>query len=918
MSKFRKFDVNLLKGKLGKIRNWFKEHHFPPKVMFIIMGIISSVWFLARVIPKPSRATYPCMRVAAPFMSAFIIYLLSLGGAGLAVKKSRSFLRQKKYLLSLSLVIAAIFLFAVFIANNPETLKAVSSQSNQTKSGPDDLPNHPFGKAAGIFPGRVVWIWNPDATNENCVSTVEKKDWYFKPENINEKIVGSMFRDALVKLTGKRNVSESWNALFQYHNKRKNNVDKGYTKGEKIFIKINQGTSRWLLTQEEKDKGYYIPESLTANEGRRSASFGTTETHPYIVLEILRELVNELGIDQADIAVGDPMTHTWGHNYDLWVKEFPNVKYTDKFSAKFGRTLITPSTQDLIFYSDKTLSDKLYDIMQNADYLVNLANLKPHISAGVSLTAKNHFGSIAAPTAGHLHYSHVSPRGGVVTNGGYRKYRVLVDLMGSKYMGLNTVLFLVDGLFGGGSSETKGPVKYFMPPFNNDWSSSIFMSLDDVAIQSVCYDFLRTEWDGTHKHGSSNNGNEQNPNWYGVDDFLHQAADPSEWPAGIVYDPDNSGKPLTSLGVHEHWNNPVEKQYSRNLGTGQGIELVSVPENLVKNVATNNSGVTAQSDKNVTTLSLGEGLSGKSFHAVVVDDKNVKWFLTEAGIVSFDGKSWALHNKNRKVSSENLKDLAFETSSYGRELWLATPQGATVATLPVDARTGATTYYFQNSQIVSENVVGVAIGKDPLRWIGTDKGVSAFYNRKWLKVNYTRKYPADMFKDFPITAMAASSDGDSLFVATEGAGVARFYRDKTDAISGASEYAQWGPINMPSDKVYSICLTPDDSQWFGTDAGIARHQGHNTLTNWTVYSSKDGLVNDFVQAIAAGKDGTMWFGTKGGVSMFDGKVWKSYTEENGLNSNNVLCIIVDKTGTAWLGTDKGVTSINNGKIIRYE
>ena len=31
---------------------------------------------------------------------------------------------------------------------------------------------------------------------------------------------------------------------------------------------------------------------------------------------------------------------------------------------------------------------------------------------------------------------------------------------------------------------------------------------------------------------------------------------------------------LTVLGVHEHWNNPVDKQYSRNLGAGEGIELI--------------------------------------------------------------------------------------------------------------------------------------------------------------------------------------------------------------------------------------------------------------------------------------------------------------------------------------------------------
>jgi hypothetical protein len=33
---------------------------------------------------------------------------------------------------------------------------------------------------------------------------------------------------------------------------------------------------------------------------------------------------------------------------------------------------------------------------------------------------------------------------------------------------------------------------------------------------------------------------------------------------------------MPSLGVHEHWNNPTDMQYSRNLGTGEGIELVKV------------------------------------------------------------------------------------------------------------------------------------------------------------------------------------------------------------------------------------------------------------------------------------------------------------------------------------------------------
>jgi len=30
------------------------------------------------------------------------------------------------------------------------------------------------------------------------------------------------------------------------------------------------------------------------------------------------------------------------------------------------------------------------------------------------------------------------------------------------------------------------------------------------------------------------------------------------------------------LGVHEHWNNEIDKLYSRNLGTGNGIELIQI------------------------------------------------------------------------------------------------------------------------------------------------------------------------------------------------------------------------------------------------------------------------------------------------------------------------------------------------------
>jgi len=439
---------------------------------------------------------------------------------------------------------------------------------------------------------------------------------------------------------------------------------------------------------------------------------------------------------------------------------------------------------------------------------------------------------------------------------------------------------------------------------------------------------------------------------------LNKEEDTRTGPADGPNEPMGSGigvNPGPSLGIHEHWNNPEQKQYSRNLGKSYGIELVSIPDTLVKyslsanssksdnpdtlsgtttkrqsktktepeenNLVSGNARTNTETRKgeklNVISLNFSPGFPAKKFYSALVDGNDIKWFLTDAGIVSFDGKIWALHNKNRKVPANDLRSFAYDFTSYGHELWVASPSGATVVTMPVDARSGATTYDTENTTIVSDNVLSIAIGKSPLRWFGTDKGISAFYNKKWLSNSYQRKYPESLFKDFPITSMAASPDGDSLYVGTLGAGVARVYRNKVDGVSGASEYAQWGPIELPSDNIYSILVASDGTQWFGTDMGVARHEGYKTLENWKIFTIENGLVNNFVQALAIDKAGHIWFGTKGGASVFDGIKWISYTTKEGLINDNILSIAVDKEGIVWLGTEDGVVSIKDWNITNF-
>ncbi len=542
----------------------------PYKPVFLITGLLATIWFLIRVIPKPSRANYPCMKAAAPFMSGFVIYLLSITSSVILFQKLKEFLYRKKYVASFVVLVVLLITGTIFFAAHTQR---PAFASMPVMSEPPDGANNPMGEELGILPGRVVWAWNPDATNEDCDNTPGNTYWEYK--NNDTAVIRRMVEQSMLELTGEADLQSAWDAVFSNHNLKKHGESRGYQSGEKIFIKINQGTSSWLLTSQEEANGFRLQESGTVTPSWRAAYYAASETGPFVVLNILRQLINIEGIPQENIYIGDPMAHIYYHNFTTWYNEFPDVKYVDKTTENFHRYFIDPAVSASMHYSDQgtvleETEESYFEVMETADYMINLACLKSHVRAGVTLCAKNHFGSITRSGASHLHPALVSitDNGLDQSNTGYKKYRVLVDIMGHKYLGNNTMLFIVEGLYGGGASEIKAPRKWNMEPFNGDWSSSVFMSLDQVALESVCYDFLRTEFNGI-------NQDENYPNWEGVDDYLHQAASSENWPENFTYNPDGEGT-LKSLGVHEHWNNSEDKQYSRNLGGDYGIELKQI------------------------------------------------------------------------------------------------------------------------------------------------------------------------------------------------------------------------------------------------------------------------------------------------------------------------------------------------------
>lgn len=510
-------------------------------------GLGALVWVLIRVIPKPSRLSYPCIRAASPLAVNFILTLIAFFASLTFFKELRRFLLSRKRIIITGIVVVAVG--AVLIPVMP---RLIAPPHTLTTLADLEGPNKPMGRGVGIHPGRVVWVHEPDATNEQY--TVDGEKQWFTPEMTNQDAVDAMFSRGLRTLTGTDNDRAAWDALFRNFNAAQGRDGQGYVKGEKIVIKINLN-----------------------GLGNGPSNINTS---PQLCRSLLRQLVRVVGVAQRDIHLGDPNIPPDPDMYGLMLAEFPDVLYWG-WGPGFVRPEPTP--QEVLFASDGGNADFLPRSYVEATYMFNLAVFKKHHRAGISLGAKNHFGSITpfnSNGAFNWHYGLPVPDGGADdSNGAYGVYRVLVDFMGHKDLGGKTVLYIVDGLWG--SINWGHPaVKWRMSPFNNDWPSSLFLSQDPVAVESVCFDFLYHEFDKDHPTEGQYDPRDNSgpfPHYRGVDDYLHQAADAACRP--LVYDPEKDGTPLAdSLGAHEHWNNAEEKQYSRNLGRDEGIELVPVED----------------------------------------------------------------------------------------------------------------------------------------------------------------------------------------------------------------------------------------------------------------------------------------------------------------------------------------------------
>ena len=570
--------INSFTAKLSLFvfRLWNKSTGF-------IIGLGALAWFLIRVIPKPSRATYPCQQAAFPIASAFVVWLTATLSSLFFFKKMAKTFARHRLVVSVCGVASMVVLigwltvmplgivstFGLSPADHDVFIPAVGYN---WKPGPS---NQPIGIATGIFPGRVVMARNPLATKW-AGNWKKQDDQWWLDKNTDVDKISEMLSVTLLKLTGSRNDKDAWSKIFRFYNKNTRKMEnRAYSSGEVVAVKINLNNSSETKTDNQSD------------------------ATPQLVLAMVRQLVNNANVPQTNIIIYDVRRSIFPAMLTTVWKEFKDVRFLQENSASKNEPL-NPAYGDHhgiegadwvegISYSKGTYKDArlMPRQIKEATYLINMAMLKLHSypynymedgdegQTAVTMTGKNHAGSIKGTPELHSILN-------TKQEGTKNAYSPLVDLAASPNLGGKTILYMLDGLYCGRKWRSY-PLHFPNPPFNNkvvpyenpEWPACVFASLDGVAIQSVGLDIL---------YAQSKNNNE--PGYHNVprilvrenaDDFLREMATPQHAPSGVKYMQD--GKPVKSMGVFEHWNNDNEMKYSRNLNPkkGKGIEFIYIP-----------------------------------------------------------------------------------------------------------------------------------------------------------------------------------------------------------------------------------------------------------------------------------------------------------------------------------------------------
>lgn len=272
-----------------------------------------------------------------------------------------------------------------------------------------------------------------------------------------------MVDQGVMALTGADSAAQAWQMLIP-----------GYAPGRAIAFKVSFNNCRWCDTSEPNIDSLIQP--INAVVRGLSQAYANLST-------------SDIWVYEATVGRDPPVSHRQIPQRFKSGASVPGLRFFD-LDCNEGAGYVSADPSAAITWRPPSgipapAPARITDVLLNAAYVINVPITKAHVGAGVTLSFKNHCGSIAYPNLIHdwillsgAHFAGVS-------------YNPLVDIYRNDHIQAKTVLTLGDALFGNWKDNIGKPAPW--ATFGNDAPNSLFFSTDPVALDCVMCDFLDAE-----------------------------------------------------------------------------------------------------------------------------------------------------------------------------------------------------------------------------------------------------------------------------------------------------------------------------------------------------------------------------------------------------------------------------------------
>jgi ligand-binding sensor domain-containing protein len=258
------------------------------------------------------------------------------------------------------------------------------------------------------------------------------------------------------------------------------------------------------------------------------------------------------------------------------------------------------------------------------------------------------------------------------------------------------------------------------------------------------------------------------------------------------------------------------------------------------------------------------------------------------GCAIYKDNQWTTYKKENGLIGDYAFSFAFEEDGIA---WIGSSKG-------VSSYNGEKfTNYDISGDLPYYVVFTAAVDQDNVKWFGTEYGACSFDGTTWKGYKAETSGLAGNW----INAIAVDRNNVKWF-GTEGKGVSSFDGVTWKTFTKANS-------NIPSDYIYLIYVDDEGIIWFGGNRGVSGFDGNSWITY--LYNDYNIMALSEVTAFAIDKKNIKWFGSPNSLARYDGITWKIYTTTDGLPNNYIRGITVDHDNNKWIGTDYGVVKVND-------